>query len=121
MLVYIFFISFVADINSARPGIKQHMNSKFFYTIVLALFLSSAYFMYQFAEFRPLAEDQTNVEMAIATGNSGSADASRDDINRIDREDQVIRLQSYGYLAGAVFFILCPTLMFIYRRKLIRL
>ena len=96
------------------------MRPKFFYAVIVFLYMMSPYFIYEYRSFSAIKQDQASLESGILNSDPDSADGDYIQQQQINSEEQNLRLQSYGYLGGAVFLILCPTIMLFYRRRITR-
>ena len=95
------------------------MKPAVFYTIVVLLFLTSPYFIYNYYMFNQVMEDQAKVESGMIESNSSSLSYQMDEKDPMQQQQKDFTLQSYGYLGGALFTIVCPVLLLIFRHKFV--
>jgi hypothetical protein len=95
------------------------MNARFFYPLVILLYLASAWFAYEYVSYYRLTEDEARIEASIMSTNSASSPARETEIAVVEQEKQNLQFESYGYLAGALFLVLCPTLLLIFRQRVL--
>jgi hypothetical protein len=87
-----------------------------FYTLVIILYLASSYFVYEYINYSSVSEDSARIESGIVNaGPSGQGG----DVDTMQQQEENIRLEGYGYLGGAVLFILGPTFLLLFRHRLI--
>ena len=96
------------------------MRPKVFFPLVIMLYLASPYFFYHYISLNAAREDKDRVESGMMP-QQGTQDtytnAAETDI--LDQQEKDLTLQSYGYLGGAIFTILCPTLLLLFRHRIL--
>jgi len=95
------------------------MRPSFFYPLVIALYLAPLGFAYEYVSYTLIIEDETRIEASITSTNNASTSTREAEIAVVEQEKQNLLYESYGYLAGGCFFILCPTLLLVFRQRVV--
>lgn len=95
------------------------MRPKLFYIIVVLLYLSAPYFVHEYMAFNAVKQDQASIESGIVNTSSTVMADQISQQEEIDRQEQDLKFQSYGYLGASIFLVLCPTFMLFFRRRII--
>lgn len=95
------------------------MRPKLFYIIVTLLYLTAPYFIHEYVSYNAVKQDQANIESGIVNTSSTVMADQISQQEEIDRQEEDLKFQSYGYLGAAVFLVLCPTFMLMFRRRII--
>lgn len=95
------------------------MRPKVFFPIVIAIYLAAPYFFYKYVSFTAEKEDAIKVETGIVGNQVANNGLEVNESDIIDQQEVNLTLQSYGYLGGGVFSILCPTLLLIFRHRIL--
>jgi hypothetical protein len=93
------------------------MKPLFFYIIVVAMYLSAGFFIYEYTSFNAVTEDKSKVETGIMYNQASAAQDAEMDV--LAQEEQNLKYESYGYLAGGAFLVICPTLLLVFRNRLL--
>lgn len=95
------------------------MRSKPFYIVVIVLYLMSPFFIYRYAVFNAARQEQANIESGIINTSSSAMAEQVNEDDEINQQANELKLEGYGYLGGAVFLVVCPTFMLMFRRRII--
>jgi len=95
------------------------MRPALFYPLVILLYLASLGFAYEYVSYTRIIEDETRIEVSVSSTNDTTSPGKATEVAVLEQEKQNLQYESYGYLAGACFFILCPTLLLVFRQRLI--